>query len=268
VFLREHYQIEVKAKREVPGPALRPKKRDALVQFLDRTLPTLEQNLALDEALLLEAEAATGSEILRLWEWERHAVVLGAASRLARDVFEPACQADAVPIARRASGGGTVLLGPGCLLYSLVLSYRRSPELEGVRNSYRYILGTIGDAVAALAPEVEVAGISDLAAAGRKFSGNSQQRKRRHLLHHGTILYAFDATCAARYLPMPLRRPDYRGNRTHSAFLTNVAATAEVLRDRIRLAWNANEPVSDWPSERVSQLVREKYGRREWNRRL
>jgi lipoate-protein ligase A len=238
------------------------------VQFLDRTLPTLEQNLGLDEALLLEAEASAGSEILRLWEWERHAVVLGAASRLAAEVFEPACQADGVPIARRASGGGTVLLGPGCLLYSLVLPYRRSRELEGVRNSYRYILGTVGEAVAALTPEVEVAGISDLAAAGRKFSGNSQQRKRTHLLHHGTILYAFDATSAARYLPMPARRPDYRGNRTHSAFLTNVPAASEVLKDLIRSAWNANDPVSDWPSERVRQLVREKYGRQEWTRRL
>jgi lipoate---protein ligase len=228
----------------------------------------LEQNLALDEALLLEAEAGSGSEILRFWEWERHAVVLGAASSLAREVFEPACQGHGVQIARRASGGGTVLLGQGCLLYSLVLSYRRSPELEGVRNSYRYILGAVRAAVAAFAPEVEVAGISDLATAGRKFSGNSQQRKRTHVLHHGTILYAFDATCAARYLPMPVRRPEYRGNRTHSAFLTNVPATAEVLKDRIRAAWNANDPVGDWPRDRVAQLVREKYVRREWTRRL
>jgi lipoate-protein ligase A len=234
------------------------------VQFLDRTLPTLEQNLALDEALLLEAEANAGSEVLRVWEWKRHAVVLGAASRLAEDVFEPACHADGVPITRRASGGGTVLLGPGCFCYSLVLSYGRSPELEGVRNSYRYILGTVGKALGGLTPEVQVSGISDLTSAGRKFSGNSQQRKRTHLLHHGTILYAFDAICAAVYLPMPARRPDYRGDRTHSAFLTNVPTAGEVLKNRIRSAWAASEAITDWPSQRVDQLVREKYGRPEW----
>jgi lipoate-protein ligase A len=238
------------------------------VKFLDRTLPSLEQNLALDEALLLEAEAGTGSEILRFWEWERPAVVLGAASRFAAEVFEPACLADGVQIARRASGGGTVLLGPGCLCYSLVLPYRRSRNLEGVRNSYRYILGTVGEALVALAPDVQMAGISDLAAAGRKFSGNSQARKRAHLLHHGTLLYAFDADCAARYLPMPARRPDYRGNRTHSAFLTNVPVTAEILKNRIRSAWDASDQITDWPSKRVGELVREKYGQQGWTRRL
>ena len=53
-------------------------------------------------------------------------------TRLAQDVDEAACQADGVPILRRSSGGGTVLLGRGCLLYSLVLSYDRSPALAEV----------------------------------------------------------------------------------------------------------------------------------------
>ncbi|HEV3117610.1 MAG TPA: lipoate--protein ligase family protein, partial [Gemmataceae bacterium] len=82
--------------------------------LLDLTLPTIAENLALDEALLLEAEAG-GAEVLRFWEWKRPAVVLGAGSRLADDVDEAACHADGVPILRRSSGGGTVLLGSGCL---------------------------------------------------------------------------------------------------------------------------------------------------------
>ena len=72
--------------------------------LLDRTLPTLAENLALDEALLLDAEAG-GPEVLRLWRWEQPAVVLGAGGRLADDVDEDACRADGVPIQRRSSGG-------------------------------------------------------------------------------------------------------------------------------------------------------------------
>ena len=45
------------------------------MRYLDRLLPTLEENLALDEALLLAAEA-DGPEVLRLWEWPVPAVVL------------------------------------------------------------------------------------------------------------------------------------------------------------------------------------------------
>src|SRR6185437_14246053 len=57
-----------------------------MVDFLDLTLPTAEENLALDEALLLEAEAGRRGETLRLWEHPHPAVVLGAGCRLLDDV--------------------------------------------------------------------------------------------------------------------------------------------------------------------------------------
>src|SRR5262245_5808125 len=116
------------------------------MQFLDSTLPTAVANLALDEALLLRAEAHLGGEILRLWEWPTPAVVLGAGCRLAEDANEPACAAAGVPILRRASGGGTVLLGQGCLLFTLILAYGRSSALETIPSSYLYILGRTRDA--------------------------------------------------------------------------------------------------------------------------
>src|SRR5262245_60238298 len=120
--------------------------------FLDLTLPTLAENLALDEALLLEREAGVDGEVLRLWEWPYPAVVLGAGCRLAEDIHETACQADGVEIQRRSSGGGTVLLGRGCLLFSLVLAYSRSPPLSEIRPSYAWILGRIREAVTDIVP--------------------------------------------------------------------------------------------------------------------
>src|SRR5262249_39551908 len=170
------------SRRTGPGPPMR---------FLNLTLPTAAANLALDEALLLEAEAGRGGEVLRLWEWPQPAVILGAGCRVADDVFEAHCRADGVPVLRRASGGGTVLLGPGCLLFSLVLAYDRSPALREISSSYIYILDRIGLAMSDAVADLERIGTSDLAAAGRKFSGNAQQRKRDHVLHHGTLLYRF-----------------------------------------------------------------------------
>src|SRR5262245_56874304 len=110
------------------------------MQFLDLTLPTPAENLALDEALLVEAEAGRGGESLRLWEYPRPMVVLGAACRLADDVHEAHCHDANIPILRRSSGGGTVMLGAGCLCFSLVLSYDRSPSLGDIRSSYAFIL--------------------------------------------------------------------------------------------------------------------------------
>ncbi|HJT76778.1 MAG TPA: biotin/lipoate A/B protein ligase family protein [Gemmataceae bacterium] len=223
--------------------------------------------MALDEALLLEAEDCRSGEVLRLWEWPRPAVVLGAGCWLAADVDEAACRADGVPLLRRASGGGTVLLGRGCLLFSLVLALDRSPALGDITASYRYILGTVRDALKNLLPGIDLAGISDLAAEGRKFSGNAQQRKRHHLLHHGTLLYDFDLDSVGRYLRLPARRPEYRASRGHAEFLRNLPATADTLRNRLRAAWGAAEELPTWPAERVRELVRDKYETDAWLRR-
>jgi lipoate-protein ligase A len=237
------------------------------MRCLDLTLATLPENLALDEALLLGAESGEVGEILRFWEWPSPAVVLGAGGRIADEVEEAACTADGVPVLRRSSGGGTVLLGKGCLLFSLVLSYERSPLLREVRSSYCYILGILREALADLLPGVACAGTSDLAAAGLKFSGNSQQRKRNSLLHHGTLLYAFDSCLLSRYLRQPPRQPEYRAGRDHKAFVRNLPVTAEELRRRLRIAWGIQEATNSWPADVVQRLVAKKYSRTEWNQR-
>lgn len=235
-----------------------------MIAFLDLTLPSLAANLALDEALLLEAEEGRGGEVLRLWRWPRPAVVLGAGGVIADDIDEAACADDGVPLARRASGGGTVLLGPGCLLFSLVLDVSRAPELGLIGASYRWILGRIAQVLAEIQSGIELAGISDLAVNGRKFSGNAQQRKRRFILHHGTLLHGFDLELVGRYLKLPPRRPEYRGERTHADFLMNLPATAGQLAALLRREFDALSLSSDWPAERVRALVDEKYARGDW----
>src|SRR5262245_25902420 len=113
------------------------------MNLLDLTLPTLAENLALDEALLLEAGAGQRGELLRFWEWPSLAVVVGAGGKLAEDVDLARCEADHVPVMRRSSGGGTVLLGRGCLCFGLVLAYERSAALREIPFSYVYILSCI-----------------------------------------------------------------------------------------------------------------------------
>src|SRR6266851_6373600 len=119
----------------------------------------------MDEALLLQAEAGDGGEVLRVWEWPTPTVVLGSACRLMEDVEEAACLLDGVSILRRSSGGGTVLLGTGSLLYTLVLRYDRHLALNEVRSSYKFILDRVAKALGI--EGVEHVGTSDLTLAGR-----------------------------------------------------------------------------------------------------
>lgn len=236
-----------------------------LMHLLDLTLPTLAENLALDEALLQDAEAG-GAEVLRFWEWTAaHAVILGAGGKRAEEANVAVCERDGVPILRRSSGGGAVLLGPGCLLFSLVLAYERQPALVDLHASYRFILQTLADALAPLAPGIAPAGISDLAIGGRKCSGNSQQRKRTHLLHHGTLLCSFDLQQIPRYLAHPPREPDYRGQRSHLDFVSNLGVPIEKVKARLRTAWQAEVPLGAWPRDRMRERIVDKYGRSEWH---
>jgi lipoate-protein ligase A len=238
---------------------------------LELTRPTLAENLALDEALLLEA-AAGGPAVLRFWHWPSYAVVVGAGGKLSDEVRLEQCAADRVEVARRASGGGTVLLGPGCLLYSLVLPMAAHPALGDLNASYRHIMGRLAAALAVEVDGVAWNGISDLVcgdrkSGDRKFSGNAQQRKRGHLLHHGTLLYAFDLPMIDRYLRHPPRMPDYRRNRPHSDFVANIAVAVDRLKELLINAWDAHDTIENWPRAAVERLLVEKYGQEEWRQR-
>ncbi len=237
-----------------------------LMRVIDLTLPTVAENLALDEALLLEAEETLGSEVLRIWEWPTPAVVLGAGSKLAEDVIEETCHRDHVPILRRGRGGGTGLLGKVCLCFSGVLSLARNRTLHDIRASYRYIFDQLRDAFHDVLPGLAQAGTSDIIVSGLKFSGSAQQRKRYFILHHATILYDFDLSLVQQYLRQPVRQPAYRQGRQHADFLMNIPLKGETLRQRLGDSWGASTS-SDWPEARVRGLVEKKYGNEEWIRK-
>ena len=172
-----------------------------------------------------------GGERLLVWESAHPAVVLprnGAADAWAN---LEACAVRDIPILRRNSGGGAVVLGPGCLNFALILSLDARPELADVAGSYVRLLGALADALAI--PDVTIRS-TDLALGNRKFAGHAQRRLRRTLLHHGAILYRFDLGLIDALLPEPPRRPAWRGSRRHREFLTNVPFARADLVARLR----------------------------------
>jgi len=236
------------------------------MQYLDLTLSTPEENVALDEALLDEAEAtAAPAEVLRLWEPHDMAVVVGRGSRVPAEVDVAACRADGVSIVRRTSGGAAIVSGRGCLMYAVVLSYQKRPRLRSLDAAHRFVLDTLIGGLDQFSPGIQRQGTSDLVLGSRKFSGNSLRCKRTHFLYHGTLLYDFPLSAISRYLAQPPREPDYRQGRPHESFVTNLPAAAADLRESLVSAWQAQTQLVDWPRGKVAELVAEKYGREDWN---
>ncbi len=236
------------------------------MQYLDLTLGTPQENLALEEALLDRAEAAgQPAEVLRIWEPPGMLVVVGRGSQIAAEVNLAACRSDGVGILRRTSGGAAIVGGPGCLMYAMVLSYQLRPDLRSLDRAHRFVLDTLLAALARFSPDVRRQGTCDLVLRDLKFSGNSVRCKRNHLLYHGTLLYDFPLPAIGRYLTQPPRQPDYRQNRPHASFVTNLPAGAAELREALAAAWRAETRMTDWPAARVAELVAEKYAREDWN---
>ncbi len=236
------------------------------MKLLELTLETPQENLALDEALLQVAETGQheADEVLRLWESPRHVVVLGRSSDAQAEVDLDACQRRGIPVFRRSSGGATVLIGPGCLMYAVVLSYELRPQLRMIETAHQFVLERLRQAIEPQVPEIAPQGTSDLTINSRKFSGNSLRCRQRHLLYHGTIVYDFSTALMAECLAAPARQPDYREGRTHQDFVVNIPIDPDILRSQLAHAWDATTPLVHWPSAETAQIVAEKYSQAKW----
>jgi len=246
------------------------------MKLLDLTLPSPAENLACDEALHNWAEAG-GGEVLRFWEPRGHFVVVGYANKVDREVDVAACAANNIPIFRRCSGGGTVLQGPGCLNYTLILQIAGHPSLASISGANKFIMErnceAIQSAIGNWQSAISVRGHTDLTlvtchlplATPRKFSGNSQRRHKYSLLFHGTFLLDFDFSLVDEFLRMPSKQPDYRHNRGHGEFLTNLNAPAARLKNALGKVWNAMEETHNFPEPETHKLAVEKYSNAGWN---
>jgi lipoate-protein ligase A len=236
------------------------------MKCLDLSFSTPEDNLACDEALLDACEAGELGETLRFWESPTYFVVMGYGNAVAREVNQQSCEEKAIPILRRCTGGGTVVQGPGCLNYSLVLGFKDEGPLRNITSANQFIMEQNRRALETLLHKpIAIRGHTDLAVEGVKFCGNAQRRRKHTLLFHGSLLLSFDLSLISALLPMPSLEPDYRLNRAHQDFLINLGVAGDFVKDALRNAWRAHDHLAEVPNETISQLARYKYATREWN---
>lgn len=182
----------------------------------------------LDEDLLeaVCADPGAGPQ-LRVWQPTRVAVVLGRSNRPEQELHLDACRADGMPVLRRLGGGGAVVLGPGCVVVSLVRRVVRSTALgEHMAFAVEGIVAGVGSLGG---PRLVPRGHGDLCVGERKVLGSSAFRRRDVFFYQGSLLVAFDLGLIDRYLRHPSREPEYRQGRPHRSFLTTLAGEGLAL---------------------------------------
>ena len=213
---------------------------------------TVQEQLIWDEYLLRACDEGQIGPGMRTWVANQPTVVLGYSNRPERELEVKACLDRDIPVLRRTSGGGTVLLDAGCLNYSLILpfSYHSSLASVGLTNQYimerqRCFLRRL------LGQEVELKGYTDLVVNERKVSGNAQRRARSAVLFHGSFLCSADIGLIGQALAFPSRQPEYRNGRRHSLFLSNLGVSISDLSKAMLSFWVGNH-------ERAGNFTRNK----------
>ncbi|MEP6662601.1 MAG: lipoate--protein ligase family protein [Verrucomicrobiota bacterium] len=233
------------------------------MKLLDLSLATAAANVACDEALLDFCERTGAEEILRFWESPQPFVVVGYANKIQTEVNVGACAEKNIPIFRRCSGGGTVIQGPGCLNYALILNIAENPLLQTITQTNRFVMERNRILLEEfLARPVKVEGHTDLTVDGLKFSGNAQRRKKNFCLFHGTFLLNFEIPLIETCLRFPSMQPDYRENRSHKRFVTNLNSEATALKKVFSQGWNVTGETKFLPLDH--QLLLAKYESKEW----
>ena len=162
--------------------------------------------------------------LARSFESKRTCVVLSSSNQAECEVNLDHCRTAGIPVLKRRGGGGTVLLGSGCLiltaaffaqsLYSNAVYFRAINEawIEAIHESTGLSL--------------QQRGISDLsvqcADGVRKVAGTSLFRRKHLVVFQGSLLVDADLNQIAQCLLHPSREPDYRQSRGHLAFLTRL----------------------------------------------
>lgn len=233
--------------------------------FLQQTLPKPAENLALDEALLESAEQGLlQDEVLRCWQADCVFVVLGRSGRVADEVYASKVREDRITLIRRSSGGGTILAGPGCMFFSLVLSLESHPALRMVDSAHQWVLSQLVNALAPLTAGLAARGASDLTVEDLKVGGNSMRIRRNWLLYHGTLLLNMDLHQIHSYLRHPPREPTYRSGRSHLDFVRNLNQPFATVEKHLRNQFKASTVMQGFPLAPILQLCWEKYENDEW----
>ena len=235
------------------------------MQHLFLTLPDTPRNLALDEWLLQYVDGRDSpAEFLRVWENPEPAIILGRSSKLQIEVNQAYCAQHGIPAFRRCSGGASVMIGPGCLMYAVVLDYRLRPALKMLDQAHDFVMKKMQTALEIAGIKAKFQGTCDLTWQDQKFSGNSLRCQKNAMLYHGTLLYDYDLSIMNPSLGIPPRQPDYRDGRDHESFVTNLPASKDALSHSLKQAWATISAFETIDMQAVDRLADTKYRDPAW----
>lgn len=178
------------------------------LRIIDSGLRSARANLSLTEALTRGRRAGTTPDSFRLQHFPRSAIV-GRHQILSREVDLAWCAANGIATARRMTGGGAIVMGPGLLGWELILSRTLVPD--GLAETSAKLCGAIAAGLSRFGIEAAYRPRNDIEVGGRKVSGTGGYFEGQVLVFQGTVLVDLDIGFMTSALNLPIRKLGKRG---------------------------------------------------------
>jgi len=147
------------------------------------------------------------------------AIVMGISGQLEQLVCLNRLRRDPLPIIRRFSGGGTVVVDEQTLFSTFICNADALPiqpyPRDIMRWTERFYQPVFSEQPFAMRE-------NDFVIGERKFGGNAQSIIKGRWLHHSSLLWDYNSTLMD-YLTLPAKRPNYRQDRPHCSFLCKLS---------------------------------------------
>lgn len=152
------------------------------------------------------------------------AIVMGISGKPEELLEIEKVKKDKVPVIKRFSGGGTVVVDEQTLFVTFIFAKNDleiSPFPEPILQWTSALYANAWQIPGFQLKE------NDFCIGNLKCGGNAQYIKKDRWLHHTSFLWDYEEQNMS-YLKVPKKQPKYRENRGHEAFLTKLKAHGEM----------------------------------------
>ena len=246
-------------------------------RYIKNDCVTASAGLAADEIIANRAGAGTSQPTLRLYTFKPCALV-GRFQNIENELNLDYCAENKIPVNRRPTGGGAIIMGENQLGVSLAIPGKSDETYANARERMAQFSQGIISGMATLGIDVEFRRKNDLEVKGKKIAGLGLHKTNTGgLLFHASLLVDLDVPYMLNVLQTPFEKISDKEITTVAERTTTVQREVEspMAMDEIRHiilngyknVFNSNILLDDYSHEEkveIYQLEKDKYIDSDW----
>lgn len=234
--------------------------------------------MALDQVLSEEVGEGRRKPTLRIWEWEKPAVVIGSFQSVKNEVDLDSAAKYGFDIVRRISGGGAMFMEAGSVITYSIYAPLELVQGMSFADSYAFFDEWVIVALKSLGIDASYVPLNDITSPTGKIGGAAQKRLGSGaVLHHVTMSYDMDGDKMVQVLRIGREKMSDKGTKSANKRVDPLRSQTGLPRAEVieKMVGTFRGLYGLTPSEitseelaKAEQLVTDKFGTEEWLHRV